>query len=183
MSLPLRSTPLAWCCHASMFSRHNAWSSGQRVTFLSQQTIPHHFFLLLSSPWNAKLQTQRGSCLATQPWSPDLYFADIVVLPTGSPVSAEHLRTCVRVNVGFLVTERPTLVRVLVVPNFFNFTIIEAAVLLQTLKRFRNSFRSLSWAMLPIIFKWMEVWSNQDSSLETAAHRGVVVGGQEVLTT
>ena len=71
----------------------------------------------------------------------------MVALPAGSSIS-EEFQSSVKVNVGFLVTfltkallgwllilvRQPTLGRVLVVPIFFHFTIIEATVLLGTLK-------------------------------------------------
>ena len=70
----------------------------------------------------------------------------MVVLLEGSPISTEELWRSARVIIGFLVTSltkgpsprllslarRPALVRVLVVPNFFNSRMMEATVFLGT---------------------------------------------------
>ena len=70
----------------------------------------------------------------------------MVVLLDGSPVFTEQCLSYVKVTIGFLVTSltkallprllilagRPTLGRVLVVPNFFHLQMMEATVLIWT---------------------------------------------------
>jgi hypothetical protein len=70
----------------------------------------------------------------------------MVVLLEASPISTKELWSSVRVTIGFLVTSltkailprflslagRPTLGRVLVVPNFFHLRMMEATVFLWT---------------------------------------------------
>lgn len=74
----------------------------------------------------------------------------MVILLSGSSISGEDFQSSLRMTAGFLVTslakallaqllilaEQPTNGRVPVVPNLFNFTIIQATVLLGTLEAF-----------------------------------------------
>ena len=83
--------------------------------------------------------------LATLPQRPDWWSAaEMVVLLEGSPISTEELWSCVRVTIEFFdtsltkallprllcLTGWPALERVLVVPNFFHWRMIEATVFL-----------------------------------------------------
>ena len=102
--------------------------------------------LLAKSKWTVMCLLLRSDFhLATLPWRPDWWSAaEIVVLLEGSPIYIEELWSSVRVTIRFLVTsltkvflprllslaERPALRRVLVVPNFLHFRMMEANVFL-----------------------------------------------------
>ena len=96
------------------------------------------------------LLLRSGFRLATLPYRPDWWIAaEMVVLLEGSPLSTEERWSSDRARaIGFLVTSmtkallpgslsldgRPALGRVLVVPNFFYFWMMEATVLIGTFK-------------------------------------------------
>ena len=118
-------------------------SSDQRILFLM---IWESLGVVWQTPSGLSYAFYWGVASVWPLYHKGLSGAEMVVLLDGSPISTEELRSSVRVTVGFLVTSltkallpqllslarHTALGRVLVVPNFFHLTMMEASVFLVT---------------------------------------------------
>ena len=103
----------------------------------------------------------------------------MIVLLESSPLSTEKRWSSVRVTIGFLVTSlteallprslslagRPTLGRVLVVPNFFHLRMMEATVLIGTF----NAAESFLYPSPDLYLDTILSWRSTDNSLDFMA--------------
>ena len=170
----LKTWRLAFRPNSSIFV-----SSDQRILFLM---VWESFRCLLANSSRAVmcLPLRSGFRLATLPYRPAWWSAaEMVVLLEGSPLFTEQRWSSVRVTIGFLVTSltktllprllslagRPTLGRVLVVPNFFHLWMMEATVLIGTF----NAADIFLYPSRDLCLDTILSWRSADNSLDFMA--------------